>query len=133
MRPPRIRCWSRDSTTGLKNKSVVKICLTALHPEIERPYPRRFTISLIRSWEKSLATLLNGLMRDASDIVGITTRKGVETGRRGNPTWKECRNYKHELFNPQEHVPYHITSMAAVRSCMARKESCYGSADQICR
>ena len=31
------------------------------------------------------ATLLNGLMRDASDIVGNMTRKVVETGRRGNP------------------------------------------------
>ena len=28
-------------------------------------------------------------------------------------TWKECRNYKHELLNPKEHVPYHITPMAA--------------------
>ena len=28
-------------------------------------------------------------------------------------TWKECRNYKHELLNPNEHVPYHITPMTA--------------------
>ena len=28
-------------------------------------------------------------------------------------TWKECRNYEHEMFNPKEHVPYHITSMTA--------------------
>ena len=27
--------------------------------------------------------------------------------------WKECRNYKHELLNPKQHVQYNITSMAA--------------------
>ena len=48
-----------------------------------------------------------------------------DQGRKGKPhvecngcggqghTWKECRNYKHELFNPKEHVPYHTTSLAA--------------------
>ena len=80
------------------------------------------------------AMLLNGLMNDASDIVGNMTIRDAEIDRissrqeyrqKGKShlefnngcsggqvhTWKECRNHKHKLLSPKDYVPYHITSM----------------------